>query len=189
MKPRVTPEFRRGLVDAALLVGIVVFVVLGFCAISITTDVRAMRTTQIEEAAAFRTGPFARVDQTARTAEEVVKYWRVFIDRFDSQLTNVRSQVKESGEDTQKQTKEAIAKTTAVVTRSLEQTDKVIDAVADKPSPVVPVVHVEPAAPPNAPIIITPLPAPPGPPAETPPPAAAPEKKGFFKKIWPPWKH
>lgn len=173
-----SPEYRRNLLDIALVLALLTFVVLLVCAVSITTDIRALRNTQVQEAALIRTGLFKRADDLNTTAEQYLKDWELFIKRFDSQLTQVRSEVKETSDDTRKQTAAAIKQTTAVAQKTIEQTDKVIDAVTqDKPAPVV---HVEPSRPADAPIIITPMPLPPPPPPESGRPAEAPQKSTGF---------
>jgi len=179
-------EWRNRLHEITLLIACATMMILSWSALSVAGDIHAARVDQVESGAAGKAVIFAKIDEFLGVSKQFLVILRVLESRLDTQLTQVRSQVQQSSEDSNKTAQKAIAAAADAVSQTSEKADQVISAVQDN-KPLAPVVHVEAPKPPDMPpVIVSPvIPAPP--PLENPTAEPPPQRRGFgqwLKKVF-----
>jgi hypothetical protein len=136
-------SLRRRVFDVAIIAIILSACVVSWAALSIAGDIRNFRRDFTEGSAAAKAGTFARLDDMVLAMREFLGVARVLTDRLDTQLTQARVQIKQTGEDTNKTAISAIQATTKAAVESAKHTEEVIAAVNDQPATPAPQITVE----------------------------------------------
>ena len=130
-------DFRDHLINVLLIAATLGIIIVSCAMATIALELNLIRSHQTLAIDDLKTGLFGRLDSSLWKADTFLTTFSEINKNLARGLTEVRIQVKQSTDEQQKSTAAISKATTATVTKALQATNEVVQAIVEKPAPLV----------------------------------------------------